>query len=259
VRLYQVTCITLNLVLFKGGWYILILPVGTRFFDVPRIGIFRRSSLLWRCRRSIAQNAFEADSGNWSRCTRACRTSWYAYQEGLSDRACFSRTGASPPAAAAGCTVCLAAAYAAAGTGAYMTCMVRTVLTIHVRQAQVHLPTLPLSATKSSLAKILLHRGVDPILWNCVGSRSYDLKKNLDKTTEAELIFYPPLLSRDERLEFLKSLVSLSYLASLISNILFLMAHECLISLVSYFWSLISYLLSLVFLIPHEFLLSNVS
>ena len=85
-------------------------------------------------------------------------------KEGPSDRACFSRTGASPPAAAAGCTVCLEVISAAAGTGACMTCMVRTVLTIHVRQAQVHLPTLPLSATKSSLAKILLHRGVDPIL-----------------------------------------------------------------------------------------------
>ena len=36
--------------------------------------------------------------------------------------------------------------------------------------------------------------GVDPILWNCVGSRSYVLKKNLDKTTEIELICYPPLL-----------------------------------------------------------------
>ena len=35
--------------------------------------------------------------------------------------------------------------------------------------------------------------GVDPILWNCVGSRSYELKKNLDKTTENELICYPPL------------------------------------------------------------------
>jgi len=32
-----------------------------------------------------------------------------------------------------------------------------------------------------------------PILWNCVGSRSYELKKNLDKTNEAELICYPPL------------------------------------------------------------------
>jgi len=45
VRLYQVTRITLDFVLFKGGWYILILPVGTRFFDVLRIGFFRRSSL----------------------------------------------------------------------------------------------------------------------------------------------------------------------------------------------------------------------
>jgi len=81
-----------------------------------------------------------------------------AYQEGPSGRAYFWRTGASPPASAAGCTVCLATASAAAGTGACMTYMVRTVLTIHVRQAQVHLPTLPLSATKASLAKILLHR-----------------------------------------------------------------------------------------------------
>jgi len=81
-----------------------------------------------------------------------------ANQEGRSDRVCFSRTGASPPAVAAGCTVCLAAASAAAGTGACMTCMVRTVLTIHVGQAQVHLPRLPLSATKASLANLLLHR-----------------------------------------------------------------------------------------------------
>jgi len=38
VRLYQVTCITLVFELFEGGWYILILPVGTRFFDVLRFG-----------------------------------------------------------------------------------------------------------------------------------------------------------------------------------------------------------------------------
>jgi len=30
-------------------------------------------------------------------------------------------------------------------------------------------------------------------MWNCVESRSYDLKKNLDKTTETELICHPPL------------------------------------------------------------------
>jgi len=40
VRLYQVTCITLDFVLFKGGWYILILPVGTRFFNVLRSRVF---------------------------------------------------------------------------------------------------------------------------------------------------------------------------------------------------------------------------
>jgi len=57
----------------------------------------------------------------------------------------------------AGCTVCLEVISAAAGTGACMTCMVRTVLTIHVRQTQVHLPKLPLSATKASLANLLLH------------------------------------------------------------------------------------------------------
>ena len=33
--------------------------------------------------------------------------------------------------------------------------------------------------------------GVDPMLRNCVGSRSYELKYNLNKTTEAELICYP--------------------------------------------------------------------
>ena len=80
-----------------------------------------------------------------------------AYQEGRSDRACFSRTGASPPAAAAGFTIYLAAACSAAGTGACMTCMVRTVLTIHVWQAQVHLPMLPLLPTKASLAQLFLH------------------------------------------------------------------------------------------------------
>jgi len=57
----------------------------------------------------------------------------------------------------AGCTVCLEVISAAAGTGACMTCMVRTVLTIHVRQAQIHLPTLPLSVTKASLTNLLLH------------------------------------------------------------------------------------------------------
>jgi len=35
--------------------------------------------------------------------------------------------------------------------------------------------------------------GFDPILWNCVGSRSYEFKKNLDKTTETELICHTPL------------------------------------------------------------------
>jgi len=53
---------------------------------------------------------------------------------------------------------CLESASAAAGTSACMTCMVRTVLTIHARYTQVHLSRLPLSATKASLAKLLLHR-----------------------------------------------------------------------------------------------------
>jgi len=102
-------------------------------------------------RRSFAQNAFEAKSGNWSRCTRACRTR-------IQKAVRIMRTGASPPATAAGSNVYLSAPSAAAGTGACMTCMVRTVATIHVRQAQVHLPRLPLSASKASLAKLLLHR-----------------------------------------------------------------------------------------------------
>jgi len=97
-----------------------------------------------------------------SKCIRGRQRQWKqvhaglpnAYQEGRSDRACFSRTSASPLAA----TVCLVEVSAAAGTGACMTYMVRTVLTIHVRQAQVHLPRLLLSATKVSLAELLLHR-----------------------------------------------------------------------------------------------------
>ena len=59
-----------------------------------------------------------------------------------------------PTSGYAGRTVCLEAASAVPGFGACMTCMVRTVLTIHVRQAQVHLPKLPLSDTKASLAKL---------------------------------------------------------------------------------------------------------
>jgi len=45
----------------------------------------------------------------------------------------------------------------------------------------------------SNLVPLGPHMGVDTFLWNCVGSRSYDLKKNLDKTTETELICQPPL------------------------------------------------------------------
>ena len=41
--------------------------------------------------------------------------------------------------------------------------------------------------------------GFDPILRNCVGSRSYELRKNLDKTTETELICHTPLLATPER------------------------------------------------------------
>jgi len=107
-----------------------------------------------------------------------------AYQAGPSDRACFSRTGASPPVSTAGCTVCLAAASAAAGTGAYMTCILRTVLTIHVRQAQVHLPTLPLSATKASLAKVLLHRHSSGATQNM--SNVPEIQENTKKVARTE-------------------------------------------------------------------------
>jgi len=107
-----------------------------------------------------------------------------AYQEGPSDRACFSRTCASPPRAAAGCTVCLEVISAAAGTGACMTCMVRTVLTIHVRQAQVHLSTLSLSTTKASLAKLLLHRHPSGATQNI--SNVLEIKKNTKKVAQTE-------------------------------------------------------------------------
>jgi len=105
-----------------------------------------------------------------------------AYQQGPSDRACFSRTCASPPAAAAGCTVCLELISAAAD--ACMTCMVRTVLTIHVRQAQVHLPTLPVSATKASLANLLLHHHPSGATQNI--SNVPEIQKNTKKVAQTE-------------------------------------------------------------------------
>jgi len=47
---------------------------------------------------------------------------------------------------------------------------------------------------KSDLVPLGPHMGVEPILWNCGGSRSYEShENNLDKTTETELICYPPL------------------------------------------------------------------
>jgi len=36
---------------------------------------------------------------------------------------------------------------------------------------------------------------VDPILWDWVGSRSYDFQKNLDKTIETEQICHIPLFA----------------------------------------------------------------
>jgi len=53
--LYQVTYITLDFVLFKGGWYILILFVGTRFFDVLQFGFFDAEE-------DSLKTAFETDS-----------------------------------------------------------------------------------------------------------------------------------------------------------------------------------------------------
>ena len=55
MRLYEVTCITLDFVLFKAGWYILILPVGTRFFDVLQFGFFDAEE-------DSLKTAFETDS-----------------------------------------------------------------------------------------------------------------------------------------------------------------------------------------------------
>jgi len=107
-----------------------------------------------------------------------------AYQEDCLDRACFSRTGASPPAAAAGCTVCLLGVSAAAGTGACMTCMVRTVLTIHVLQAQVHLSRLPLSVTKASSAKFLLHHHQSGATQNI--SNVPEIQENTKEVTRTE-------------------------------------------------------------------------
>jgi len=107
-----------------------------------------------------------------------------AYQQGPSDGACFLRTCSSPPAAAAGCTVCEEVISAATGTGACMTYMVRTVLSIHVRQAQVHLSTLPLSATKASLANLLLHHHPSGATQNI--SHVPEIQKNTKKVTQTE-------------------------------------------------------------------------
>jgi len=40
VRLYQVTCITLDFLLFKGGWCILILPIEHDFSMFFAFGVF---------------------------------------------------------------------------------------------------------------------------------------------------------------------------------------------------------------------------
>jgi len=118
VRLYQVTCITLDFVLFKGGWYILILSVGSR-------------NTIFRCSSHWVFSTFVASvtmaKKFRSKCLRGRQRQLKqvhaglpnAYQEGRSDRACFSRTDANPPAATTGCTVCLATASAAAVTSAY--------------------------------------------------------------------------------------------------------------------------------------------
>ena len=53
--MHQVTYITLDFVLFKGGWYILILFVGTRFFDVLQFGFFEAEE-------DSLKTAFETDS-----------------------------------------------------------------------------------------------------------------------------------------------------------------------------------------------------
>ena len=79
MRLYLVTSITLILILFGDACN--LFPArrntGTIFphsFFIFVLGFLGRSSLWWRCRKNFAQNAFEADSGNLNRCTRACRT-----------------------------------------------------------------------------------------------------------------------------------------------------------------------------------------
>ena len=57
-----------------------------------------------------------------------------------------------------------------------------------------HSNLVPKKSTHSNLVPRGPPLGVDPILRNSVGSRSCELKKNLDKTTETELICHPPLV-----------------------------------------------------------------
>ena len=65
-----------------------------------------------------------------------------------------------------------------------MTYMVRTVLTIHVRQTQVYLSTLPLSVTKASLANLFLPRHPSGATQNI--SNVPEIKKNTKKVAQTE-------------------------------------------------------------------------
>ena len=142
---------------------------------------FWRSSLLWRCRRSFAQIAFEADSGTVSRCMRACRT---RFNKALRIVHFFHELAPARQRLAAGRTVFLATASTAPGTGACMIWMVRTVLNIHVRQAQVDLPRLPQSNSKASLAKLLLHRHPSEATQNI--SNVPEIQENTKKVARTE-------------------------------------------------------------------------
>jgi len=160
VRLYQVTCITLGFVLFEGGWYILILPVGTRFFDVLRFG-FSTFVLGYFDVCRFCEDAEEASLKMPLRTTAAIEPGSRGLAEHVPRRpfgSCMFFAHLRQPTS--GCRRVYRLSRGNLRSGWYR-CVHDmhgpNCLTIHVRQDQVHLSTLPLSATKTSLANLLLH------------------------------------------------------------------------------------------------------
>jgi len=161
VRLYQVTCITLDFVQFKGAGVV--------------HSHFACRNMIFRCSSHLGFSTFVASVTMPKKLRSKClRGRQKQLKQASVSRwpfgTCMFFAHRRQPTS--GCRRA-----AAAGTGACMTCTVRTVLTIHVRQVQFHLPRLPLSATKASLAKLLLHRHPS-------GAKKFERARNTGKHDE---------------------------------------------------------------------------